>query len=139
MTVLVDTNILVYAFDSSEREKFRKANELFKTAFYGEKQCAVSNQVLAEFFHVVTRKIENPLSLEDASLIVKKIVESRNWTKINYTADTVGKAVALAGKTPFWDALIIATMLENGITDIYTENVSDFSKTHSIKASNPLK
>jgi len=53
----------------------------------------------------------------------------------------VVKAIELqaAYKAPFWDALIAATMLENGVKTIFTENTADFRKIPFIKAVNPLK
>ncbi len=41
--------------------------------------------------------------------------------------------------TPFWDALIAETMLENGVSTIYTENEKDFKKMRGINAINPFK
>ena len=38
---------------------------------------------------------------------------------------------------PYYDALLAATMRENGIFNIYTENVKDF-KAVGIKAVNPF-
>ena len=37
-----------------------------------------------------------------------------------------------------WDAFIAATMIENKIFNIYTENTKDFSKIDGIKARNPF-
>lgn len=41
-------------------------------------------------------------------------------------------------KAEIFDCYIVATMLENGVNDIYTENVSHFKKYPGIKATNPL-
>jgi predicted nucleic acid-binding protein len=42
-------------------------------------------------------------------------------------------------KIPFWDALIVATMEENSIDTIITENEKDFKKVKWIKTINPFK
>jgi predicted nucleic acid-binding protein len=39
----------------------------------------------------------------------------------------------------FWDALIVATMEENSIDTIITENEKDFKKVKWIKTINPFK
>lgn len=138
--IFVDTNILVYAYDTFENKKHEKCRQIVETAFKGERKCAVSNQVLAELFFVLTCKLKKPFSVEDAEAIVSGIIDSINWTKINYTHETVKKAVALSKNTniPIWDSLIISTSLENGITKIYTENTKDFREITAIKAVNPM-
>jgi predicted nucleic acid-binding protein len=63
--ILVDTNILVYAYDRSEPDKQGQAaiilDQLLITGVG-----ILSTQVLAEFFVAVTRKIAKPLSIEQA-------------------------------------------------------------------------
>jgi len=135
----IDTNILVYAFDESEKQKRAIAKKIVSDITTGEMEATVSNQVLAEFFIVVTTKIEKPISAANAKIIVDGIIESLHWRKINYTSKTVSKAIeaSITGKNHFWDTLIKETMLENGVYAIMTENTKDF-KSGQIKAINPL-
>lgn len=42
-------------------------------------------------------------------------------------------------KVPFWDALIAACMLENGIKIIVTENEKYFRRVAGIRVINPFK
>ena len=135
---LLDTNILVYAYDKDELEKSKKAEELLAKCFLGGIDLAISNQNLAEFVHVTTRK--SKLTYGQAMVNVKDIFKSKAFKKINYNANTVISAIEIAKefKTSFWDALLAATMRENGIFNIYTENVNDF-KMPWIKAVNPMK
>ena len=53
---LLDTNIIVYAYDRSEIAKKKKAEELLGKCFDGLIELAISNQNLAEFVYVATRK-----------------------------------------------------------------------------------
>jgi len=63
--ILVDTNVLVYAYDRSEPEKQKRALELLDALV--ENETGVLNvQVLSEFFNSVTRKIAAPLPIADA-------------------------------------------------------------------------
>ena len=135
----IDTNILVYAFDESEKQKRAKAKKIVSDATTGEMTAVVSNQVLAEFFMVVTTKIEEPISAANAKIIVDGIIDSLHWKKINYTSKTVSKAIeaSIAEKNHFWDALIKETMLENRVYAIITENTKDF-KSGQIKVINPF-
>ncbi|MEK6888466.1 MAG: PIN domain-containing protein [Candidatus Aenigmatarchaeota archaeon] len=138
---LVDTNIIVYAYDTFDKRKHDKCKSLVEAAFKGENRLAVSNQILAETFFVLTRKLKNPISLDDASTIISAIVDSVNWEKINYTHETVRKAALLSKNRniSIWDALIGETALENGIRRIYTENIKDFVKIPGLNVENPMK
>jgi predicted nucleic acid-binding protein len=42
-------------------------------------------------------------------------------------------------RAPFWDALIAACMLENGIEIIVTENERDFKRIPGITVTNPFR
>ena len=61
------------------------------------------------------------------------------FKKINYSAETIPLALDIVQqfKMPFWDALLAATMRDNGIFNIYTENAKDF-KMPWINAVNPF-
>ena len=52
---IIDTNILVYAYDTFDKNKQKKCKYLVESAFKGEKCAAVSNQILAETFFVLTQ------------------------------------------------------------------------------------
>ena len=137
---LIDTNLIVYSYDTSDKKKHETCKNLVEAAFKGEAPLAVSNQILAETFFVLTQKLKNPSSSEDAEAIVDGIIDSINWKKINYTDETVKKAIILSRNHSIglWDSLIAETSLENGIKKIYTENVKDFRKIPGLRAVNPF-
>lgn len=137
---LFDTNILVYSFDKTEKNKRERCKKMVAKIFKGGTG-AVTNQVLAELLTVLTEKIEKPIEKEKAQTIIAGFVDSNNWVKLNYKARTVKKAsnTSERHKIPFWDALIVETMLENEVFNIYTEDTKHFSKPSQIKAVNPLK
>lgn len=130
MSFLIDTNILAYAYDNSESRKREICSNLLKEIFNGKKEAFVSNQILAELFYTLTKNFKKPLDTKKAKLIVSLLIKSPNWRKVNYNHDTVDKAADLSQKfnIPFWDALIVSTMIENNIFTIYTENEKDFKK-----------
>lgn len=138
--LFVDTNVLVYAFDESEKQKREIAKRIFGEIAKGEKRGVISNQVLGELFFALTQKMENPISGENAQIIVNGLLDSVHWKKINYTAFTISKAIeaSIKEKNPFWDTLIAETMIENKIFTILTENTKHFRSTH-IKGINPFK
>lgn len=135
---LVDTNIFIYAFEKEDNTKKSKSRNLLDECFSGIREFAISNQNLAEFASVSTKK--GKLSIEDAKNFVVKATQFQGFKKISYRAETIPLALEFMHqfKTSFWDSLLAATMRENGIFNIYTENINDF-KMPWIKAVNPLK
>ena len=132
----IDTNILVYAFDTAYKEKRAICKEIIEKIFEGKQKGAITNQILAEFVNAVTRKIEKPLPEDAAKAIIGSILSSENWIVYNYTGKTILNS--LPSKGPFWDFLIAQTLKENNVDTIITENTKDF-KEFGIRAVNPFK
>ena len=137
----IDTNILVYAYDLNEISKREKCSRIINSILRGEKRAYVSNQILAELFNVLTTNMKKPVDLEKSETIVKVLIESENFIKLNYNQQSVEKAIYYVKQfhVPFWDALIAATMAENNVFIIYTENEKDFKKIPGLKVVNPCK
>ena len=135
-----DTNILVYAYDESEKEKRPIAEKLVEEVFSGEATGVISNQILSELFYVLTEKINKPLGREAAANIVRKYAMSNKWRKVNYTIDTALRAAYNSSyyNSVFWDTLVAETMKENQLTQIVTENERDFKNAVGIKIINPF-
>ena len=140
MPVGLDTNILVYAYDSSEGAKYETARNLLQECFEGKRVMVISNQVLAEFARIVLFKIQFPLTNEKVNEIIDSIMQLPSFIKINYSCKTLQMSMHSFTKpnSSYWDHLIAQTMLENGIVTIYTENVKDFQNIHGINAINPF-
>ena len=136
--ILIDSNVLVYAFDNSEPEKQKKAIKLLEKCWKKEVFYAISLQNLAEFYTIITKKVPNPIPFYDAKKIVQDIISFSNWKIIQYDSEALLDAVSFQGKAHFWEVLIASTMLNNKIYKIYTENISDFNKFPNITAINPF-
>jgi len=139
--LLIDTNILVYAYDAEDVKKHFIASKLLEKCWKGQASYTLSIQNLAEFFFIIIEKVKNPLECDVAKQIVEDIIHSPHWNVIKYDAKTIVHAsnIKLANKIHFWDALLIATMLENDVYTIYTENEKDFGKVKQISVVNPFK
>lgn len=135
---LIDSNILIYAYEKEESEKKKRAQRLLSKAFSGEVIYAISSQNLAEFAAAFIIKGKGDIKKLQRS--IKGLSKYNNFIKVNYSSQTINNAISLCDgySRPFWDALIAATMFENNIHHIYTENTSDF-KIEGIKAINPLE
>ena len=136
--VLIDSNILVYATDSTEKEKHEISMELIEKAI-DQGNGVISIQNLVEFSRVVAEKVKHPLSFEKTREIILKF--SDTMEVIAYDQKTIAEALHFASeyKLHFFDALVVATMEENFIKQIITENDEDFKKISWLKVSNPFK
>ena len=84
---LIDTNILVYAYDTSEGIKHEVSKNLVKQ-IWETGGGIVCLQNLMEFFVVITQKVENPIDVAEAKTIVEDILKSDNWKIIDRDEDT---------------------------------------------------
>lgn len=134
---LVDSNILIYAYDKQENIKKEKAEELLNKCLNGKISLVVSNQNLSEFSHIALKKLK--LEYTQVKIIVDDIINFRGFKKINYSVSTIISAIDITSefKMSFWDSLLAATMKENSIFNIYTENVKDF-KASWLNVVNPF-
>ena len=132
-----DTNILVYAFDKSDKLKHNISSNLIKTAFENRNGC-ISTQVLQEFFVVTTQKIEKTLTINDARDIIK---DFSVWTVIDTNLPVILQAIeVMKGHTlSFWDSLIICAAKVAGCNIIYTEDLSHQQVIENIKIINPYR
>lgn len=135
-SVFLDSNILVYAYDNHEPEKQAKAQALLKAAIK-EESAILSAQVLGEFFVVVTRRIKEPLSVNDAEKIINiltvlpvaeidlPLVKRAIHTHRNYGIS-------------YWDSLIVATAEREGCKKILSEDLNDGQWYNGVLVENPF-
>jgi predicted nucleic acid-binding protein len=137
---LIDSNLLSYVFDESEPEKREVCRELVADCWKGKRKYAVSVQNLSEFYVVVTVKISHPIPERVAKRFIELIISFQGWVIINFNARTVLSAIDISTQYDihYWDALIAATMRENNIFCIYTED-GDFKSIPWLNVINPLE
>lgn len=133
---LIDTNILVYAFDGSDTK--HAAAEAALQDLVNSGRGVISVQNLAEFSRVMTEKLPNRLSGAQARSMVLRL--SDNLDVIGYDARTVADALSMHERygVHFFDALLVATMEQHGVTKIITENAADFKGIEWLTAENPF-
>ncbi len=102
---------------------------------------AIALQNISEFYVVITKKIERPLSNEEAKKIIRDIIDFNNWRILGLNEISIIMAIDLCAKYQihYWDALLCAVMKQNDINNIYTENLKDFEKIPWITAVNPMQ
>jgi len=134
----LDTNILVYAYDSSEKEKHSKASRLLKD-LWNNQAGVLSIQVLLEFYVVVTQKVERPISSSEAKAIIEDYLSS--WEVIEPRGETLLSSIEAANKYHFhfWDAMIFVAAKEANVIRIYTEDFQHNLEIEGTKFINPFK
>jgi predicted nucleic acid-binding protein len=131
----LDTNVLVYAAlgHRSEREKYERAVSLIETEDY-----STSAQVLQEFYVNVTRKADQPLTLQKAAEWVAAIC-------LKPCAD-LDSAIVMRGienaqrySISYWDGAIIAAAERLGVARLYSEDLNHGQSYGSVRVINPFR
>ncbi|MFH1505107.1 MAG: PIN domain-containing protein [Candidatus Omnitrophota bacterium] len=143
--ILLDTNILVYATNTF-CEFHEIASKIRDNVITGKTKGCISLQNLSEFYSVITsqKRVQKPLSSEEAVGEIKKYVLAEKLLKIHFNKGTIDILCDLAAKYKvkaqnIYDLQIVAAMLDNGVNDIYTANDKDFKQYSEVKAINPFK
>lgn len=134
---LIDTNILVYAYDLSEPEKQQKALKAIDR-LVALNNGVISSQVLSEFFVTATKKIPEPLTLEEAEQRVVRFCQI--WPVLHLNEMIVLEAIRgiKSHKFSYWDALIWATARLNQVGAVLSEDFSNDSYIEGVRFVNPL-
>jgi predicted nucleic acid-binding protein len=132
----VDTNILLYAHDSSQGVKHRRALTLVER-LWRSGEGVLSTQVLQELCVNLRKKVARPFSDEETQRLIEDYL---TWQVVANAPDSVLEAMAIEGryKILFWDALILQAAANCGASVLYSEDFSDGQTYGSIQVVNPL-
>lgn len=134
---LVDTNVLVYAYDPTDGAKRERAIAVLER-LAARQLGALSAQVLGEFFVTVTRKIPSPLTVQEAERSLTNY--SRSWPVLELNAQVVLEAVRGLQRyqLAYWDALIWATAKRHGVPNVLSEDFSHGTLLEGVRFLNPF-
>ena len=129
-----DTNVLVYADDTSSLEKRDRAIALF-AEHLRRGTAVVSLQVLQEYFVAATRKLG--LAPEMAQRKVEIMARAK---VVRFDASDVIAAIDLHRLTQlsFWDALIVHAARLAGAAVLYTEDLQSGAVLGGLRVVNPF-
>ncbi len=131
----IDSNVSVYAFDTTDRRKQELALGLF--AHPRRFEPVVSGQVLSEFYNAVTRKLRVPLSPAEALLAVQ---EFSALEVVPIDAGLVIDAIRLCGRyqLSYWDGLILAAAVQASCPVLLSEDFSHGAVLSGVRIENPF-
>ncbi|MGH2441806.1 MAG: PIN domain-containing protein [Chloroflexota bacterium] len=134
--VFVDTNILVYAYDTDAGQKNEIARDLL-TNLWKIRRGTLSTQVLQEFYVTVTRKLSKPLDPAAARHVVATY---RSWPVqlIDVSAICQASEIAERHELSFWDGLIVAAAHRAGALHVLSEDLQAGQIIDGVRIENPL-
>jgi predicted nucleic acid-binding protein len=134
--VFVDTNVLIYAWDSTEPEKQKQALA-WMSHLWKAKTGRLSYQVLSEFYIAVTQKISPGMDPERARRNVRLFFL---WQPVQIDARAVETAwhVQDRYRLSWWDALIVSAARSAGCRYLLTEDLQSGEEFFEIKIISPF-
>ena len=131
----IDTNILVYSIDKDAGTRHEQSRTLVDALV--DRDCVLTLQALAEFFHAVTRKNKMPVA-EAAAMV-------HDWMELFPVAIADGRILSQAIQLKnehgfaFWDAVLVQAARAAGVTRLLTEDMQDGRTLGALRLENPFK
>jgi len=130
----VDTNVLIYADDRSDRVRQRRAQDVV-AGLVADSAGVISLQVLQEYFAAAVRKLN--MAPEDAR---RRIEVYGRLEMVASTLDDLLAAIDLHRLHGFsiWDALVVRAALAARCAVLYTEDLQHGRRIDGLEIVNPF-
>jgi len=134
--VFVDTNVLLYAFDSADAAKQQRAREWLAVCW--QRRCGrLSSQVLHELYANARKRFANAISAGDARAEVRRYQQWKPWMVDQPTVETAW-AVESRYQVNYWDALMVAAAQHMGCQFLLTEDLQHGQQFEQLRIVNPF-
>lgn len=132
----VDTNILMYAHDTTAGVKHERAKTIVED-LWRDRSGVVSTQVLQELAVNLRRKAGRPLDAKSTRAIVSDYMV---WEVVTNTGESILDALEIEQRyrVSFWDALIIQAADASAASVLYSEDLSSGQVYGSVEVVNPF-
>ena len=130
----IDTNVLVYAHDTTSSRKQAIAIELIDR-LSAARTGRLSTQVLLEFFATARKAGLTPAIAADI------VDDFSRWSVYTPTGADVSAATRLSIKqvVSIWDALILTSAMRSGCDVLWSEDLQDGRRFGSLRVQNPFR
>ena len=134
---LVDTNVLVYLFDSTSPAKRKRAEAVIQEHWTAG-TLVVSTQVLQELYVVLTRKLKPRVPDEIAVAALERLAA---LPVVSPDAAMIIRAARLsqASRISFWDALLVRSAVESGCRRLLSEDLQDGWVVDGLEVVSPFR
>ncbi len=131
----LDTNVLVYAYDTSDPVKQRVAKELVRRAVAGE--FVISAQVLGEFAATLLHKVSPPVAADDLIGALDALAAIK---LLSLDGDLIRRAVQVRTSygLHFYDGMIVAAAERLGCPQIWSEDFNAGQTYFGVTVRNPF-
>ena len=131
---LIDTNVLVYAVDTSEQNvsKREEAIRLIESLDFG-----LSAQVLQEFYVTVTRKLRQTLSPKTALEFLDQF-QAFPIVPTDIGLVTEGIRNSVKYQISYWDGAILAAAQRLNVSTLYSEDLNHGQRCGHVTIINPF-
>jgi predicted nucleic acid-binding protein len=133
----VDTNVLMYAHDTSAGPKHERAQALVQS-LWRDRSGVLSTQVLQELCVNLRRKARRPVDLKTSREIITDYLA---WDLHVNTGTDVLEAMEIEERyrISFWDALVVQAAEAAGANVLYSEDLSDGQEYGAVRVINPFR
>jgi predicted nucleic acid-binding protein len=140
VAALVDTNVLVYRFDSRFPDKQARATELLRAGI-ADRAARIPHQAILEFVAAVTRPLKGHGPLLDAADAHREAEELLTQFDVLYPTDAVVR-LALRGMAAYqlawFDAHLWAYAEHYGLAEIWSEDFQHGRFYGTVRIVNPF-
>lgn len=136
--LFLDTNILVYLYDTDAPEKQEASRDLFaRVAERSDVALVVSTQVLQEFYVTMTRKFSKRMPERE---VLRAMQGLRSFPVIQVNVPMIFDAIELGRRfqLSFWDSLIAQAATAAGCSRILTEDLQHQMRIGNLVVENPF-
>ncbi len=134
MIYVLDTNILVYAFDNRDAAKQRVARRLFDNMITSGQ--SLPRQVLSELLAGAHRRKHIPLA--DARSLVGSLEGVISILPTLAPVTLTASLLAERYKLQYFDALICQIAIDHGASRLFSEDMHDGLSVDSMRITNPF-
>ena len=141
VAALVDTNVLVYRFDSGDVRKQKIAVELLRRGL-ADQSLRIPHQAIVEFYAAVTRSRRGITPLLSAADATRETEELLTVFDVLYPTEDVVRAAMLATaayQLQWYDAQIWAYAATNGLTEIISEDFQHGRRYGTVRVVDPFR
>lgn len=130
----LDTNILVYAFDSGDATRRKTARLVLDAARKAD--CVLTAQSLGEFFNVARRKLD--LALPELTSQIRDWMAMFRIAGASEAAVRVALEQVEAERFSYWDALLLSAAEQAGCSFCLSEDMAEGARLGALTIHNPF-
>ena len=133
MSAFVDTNVVVYAFDTAHPEKQRAAIAVLES----DRRLVISTQVLLEVWWLLTRRLARPLAEDAASEVIDQLCR---LPVVTTDVEMVRRAIATSRRfgLAVWDAMMVEAARSSGCRLLLSEDLQAGQTFDGLTVENPF-